>query len=108
MTHLPRYYPLAFRCVHKTGGTPEGEERREEKRREEKRREEKRREEKRREEKRREEFCFLVALPRSEILLNGSGERSSRCGGDRWDRGGMNEKNPHRLQTPCKQPAFSG
>src|SRR5659263_249240 len=22
MTHLPRYYPLAFRCVHKTGGTP--------------------------------------------------------------------------------------
>ncbi|RJP18747.1 MAG: hypothetical protein C4529_12110, partial [Deltaproteobacteria bacterium] len=23
MTHLPRYYPLAFRCVHKTGGTPE-------------------------------------------------------------------------------------
>jgi hypothetical protein len=22
MTHLPRYYPLAFRCVHITGGTP--------------------------------------------------------------------------------------
>jgi glucose-6-phosphate-specific signal transduction histidine kinase len=21
MTHLPRHYPLAFRCVHKTGGT---------------------------------------------------------------------------------------
>jgi len=71
-------------------------------------REEKGREEKRREEKRREEFCFLVALPRSEILLNGSGERSSRCGGDRWDRGGMNEKNPHRLQTPCKQPPLEG